>query len=111
MGRYGDGPWRRLAEVNDFAHEPQAAGIPGVVRVTYVSQHESIEARSLGPHAKQNAIRFDPVSGARTPIGTIQADAQGCWKCAAPSDHDHDWVVILEAAAPDDSNIDRRSPK
>jgi hypothetical protein len=111
IGRYGDRPWGRLAEVNDLAHEPQAAGIPGLVRLVYVPQHEPVEVRSLGPHAKQNAIRFDPVSGARTPIGIIQADAQGCWKCAAPSDHDHDWVIILETPDLSNKTPDGRSLK
>jgi hypothetical protein len=81
------------------------------VRLVYVPQHEPVEVRSLGPHAKQNAIRFDPVSGARTPIGIIQADAQGCWKCAAPSDHDHDWVIILETPDLSNKTPDGRSLK
>ena len=104
IGGYGDQPWGRLAEGTDVSGEPQAAGIPGLVRFVYVPQREPVEVRSLGPHSKHTAVRFDPVSGAKTPMGIIQADAEGCWKCAAPSDHDHDWVVILEAGEPKHQN-------
>ena len=98
IGRYGDGPWGRIGEVNDESYGPQAAGIPGVVRVIYVPQREAVEVRHLVPEAAYAAACFDPVSGDKTPLGTIRADTAGRWMCSPPATKDHDWVLILEKA-------------
>jgi hypothetical protein len=94
---YGGDPWGKLDGPNiDDVHGPQSAGIPGVVRITYVPRAEPIIARSLGARAFYRAAWFDPVTGARTDLGGIQSDEAGVWNCAAPSGIDHDWVLILE---------------
>ena len=79
------------------SYGPQAAGIPEVVRVLYVSQAEPIVVRNFGPHRAYSASYFDPVSGALTKLGAVQADAAGLWRCQPPTAIDHDWVLILEA--------------
>jgi hypothetical protein len=96
VGRYGDGPWGQIGEANDEPYGPQATGIPGVVRVIYVPQSEAVEVRFLVAQAAYTATCFDPVSGDKTPLGTIRADAAGRWLCPPPAGKDHDWVLILE---------------
>jgi hypothetical protein len=96
VGRYGDGPWGQIGEANDETYGPQATGIPGVVRVIYVPQSEAVEVRHLVAQAAYTATCFDPVSGDKTSLGTIRADAAGRWLCPAPAGKDHDWVLILQ---------------
>jgi hypothetical protein len=96
VGRYGNGPWGQIGEANDEAYGPQATGIPGVVRVIYVPQSEAAEVRYLVAQAAYAATCFDPVSGDKTSLGTIRADATGRWLCPPPAGRDHDWVLILE---------------
>jgi hypothetical protein len=96
VGRYGDGPWGQIGEANDETYGPQATGIPGVVRVIYVPQSEAVEVRYLVAQAAYTATCFDPVSGDKTSLGTIRADAAGRWLCPPPAGRDHDWVLILE---------------
>jgi hypothetical protein len=96
VGRYGDGPWGQIGEANDETYSPQATGIPGVVRVIYVPQSEAVEVRYLVAQAAYKATCFDPVSGDKTSVGTIRADAAGRWLCPPPAGKDHDWVLILE---------------
>lgn len=83
---------------NDEIHGPQSAGIPGVVRIIYVPEPRAIVVRDLGNRAAYAPTYFDPVSGAKMPMASIQADDAGLWTCPAPTGHDHDWVLILEAA-------------
>jgi hypothetical protein len=98
IGRYGAAPWGRIGHANDGeVFGPQSAGIPGVVRMTYVPEKEPIVARQLRRNSAYLATWFDPVSGAKTARAVIQADDDGLWKCPPPAGHDHDWVLILEA--------------
>ena len=106
MGR-GD----RLDEAKDESYGPQAAGIPGVVRVIYVPQSEAVEVRYLVAQAAYAATGFDPVSGDKTPLGTIHADAAGRWTCAPPAGKDHDWVLILEEAEGTGQRAEVRGPR
>jgi len=97
IGHYGDSPWGKIDEQkNDDVYGPQSAGIPGVVRVIYAPQSDSIVVRNLDRQARYAAAYFDPVSGARTPLPPVQADDDGLWRCPPPAGQDHDWVVILE---------------
>jgi hypothetical protein len=77
--------------------EPQAAGIPGVVRIIYVPGNQAVELRHLGSQAKYRASYFDPVNGGKLSLGTAQADEHGVWKCGPPAEREaHDWVLVLE---------------
>jgi hypothetical protein len=97
IGPYGQGPWGQIVPPTGESYGPQAAGIPEVVRVLYVPQAEPIVVRNFGPHRAYSASYFDPVSGALTKLGAVQADAAGLWRCQPPTAIDHDWVLILEA--------------
>ena len=99
IGRYGDGPWGELARLSDGVYGPQAAGIPGVVRVMYVPENEAVVVRNLGASTVYAASYFDPVSGVKTALGEVQADRDGVWRCSPPADSSHDWVVVVEKTA------------
>jgi hypothetical protein len=80
----------------DDASQPQATGIPGQVRIIYVPEKDVIAARGLGSRARYEATYFDPVTGAKASIGTIQADEAGAFQCRPPAGNNHDWVLLLE---------------
>lgn len=96
LGRHGDSPWGSLTGAKDEVQGPQAAGIPGLVRVIYVPGPQPIAVRNLGSRASYRAAYFDPVSGEKTPLGEIRAGEDGRWICPAPAGQDHDWVLLLE---------------
>src|SRR5258706_5771112 len=98
VGQYGDSPWAKIDQQNnDDVYGPQSAGIPGVVRMIYVPQNDSIVVRNLGRNGRYAASWFDPVSGAKTAMPPVQADGNGLWTCSPPAGLDHDWVLILES--------------
>jgi hypothetical protein len=107
--RFGEGPWGDMDGGNDDANGPQSAGIPGVVRVSYVPRAEVVEERHLGWRATYRARWFDPVTGVTTPLGDIRCDENGVWRCAPPAGLDHDWVLILELKKEKDSATDHHS--
>jgi hypothetical protein len=88
------------AQPNDASCEPQAAGIPGLVRIIYVPENQAIEVRGLGPQARYAAAYFDPVSGEKASLGIVQADSRGVWNCRPPQGQDYDWVLVLENPRP-----------
>jgi hypothetical protein len=96
VGKYGDGPWGRLGEPNTAVQAPQAAGIPGVARIIYVPRPAAIIVQNLERKVSYAVTWFDPVSGAKTALGTIRSDDEGSWRCPPPKDNDHDWVLVLE---------------
>jgi hypothetical protein len=99
-------PWQRFephpewaafkAQPGDPSFAPQAAGIPGGVRIIYVPESQAIEVRGLGSEARCAATYFDPVTGQKAPLGTVQPDSRGVWECRPPPGQDHDWVVVVE---------------
>jgi hypothetical protein len=98
VAKYGEGPWGRIDPVkNDDVFGPQSTGIPGVVRITYVPEHQPITVQHLGKAAEYTAKLFDPVTGATGEPFDARADDSGNWKCPPPAGQDHDWVLILEA--------------
>jgi len=78
------------------SEEPQATGVPDMVRIFYAPENRSIVIRNLGSGAKHNATYFDPVTGAKTSIGSIQANDEGVWRCSPQVGNNHDWVLVLE---------------
>jgi len=98
IGHHGDAPWGPILPPNEASDEPQATGIPGLVRIIYAPTPQPVEIRGLETATKHNARLFDPVTGTEVALGEIQADANGVWKCPPPASQDHDWVVILESA-------------
>src|SRR6185312_13476879 len=97
IGSYGDAPWGALdAATDDSAFGPQCTGIPGGVRIIYVPDSQSIEAKALDPGAAYSAVYFDPVTGHRTDPAVIHAGPDGSWLARPPAGSDHDWVLILQ---------------
>jgi hypothetical protein len=95
VAHYGDSAWGRIRSGNRLG--PQAFGIPGGVRVIYVPQNSPISVRDLGPRARCSVTYLDPVTGRKSKLGGVHADATGTWACPPPSGCDHDWVVVLES--------------
>ncbi len=79
------------------AYAPQSSGIAGIVRITYVPESRPVVSRGLAQDAAYSATYFDPVSGAKTKIGTIKPSSDGSWVCPPPDGCQHDWVLILES--------------
>nr|MDQ2732048.1 alpha-L-rhamnosidase [Armatimonadota bacterium] len=96
IGHYGDAPWGQFdaASANSDAYSPQSTGIPGGVRIIYVPESKPVTVHNL--EGSMTASYFDPVTGARTPIGPIHPDTAGSWLCPPPAGNDHDWVIVLE---------------
>ncbi len=90
--------WAVFAAKAGTSFGPQAFGIPGGVRVIYVPKSVPISIRNLGAQAKYRAVYFDPVTGNKTELSEIRADAAGAWTCPPPEKCDHDWVIVLEPA-------------
>jgi hypothetical protein len=101
IGQSGDEPWGKLDPLsNDDIYAPQCAGIPGVVRIIYAPQPDSIVVRNLVGHGAYAASIFDPVTGKTSGTNTIEADGNSLWRCSPPPGHDHDWVLVLEGSKP-----------
>lgn len=96
LGRFGEGPWGRIAGQRD-SDGPHAAGIADQVRLIWMPRRESVLVRHLGPRTLWTAAHFDPVSGQRQTLGEARADEAGDWHCEAPATAGTDWVLILEA--------------
>ncbi len=92
--KYGDAPWGRVAEGGDPLVAPQACGIGERLRAIYVLDARSIVVRRLKPGATYQLTHFDPVTGERTRVPAITANAQGEWR-GDPPKHGHDWVLLL----------------
>jgi len=95
VGALGDAPWGRVGEA-DSGIGPQAAGIPGGVRIIYMLRPSIIVVRALVPQAVYAVKLFDPVSGRFSSLPEIRADSAGDCKCAPPIGWDHDWVLVLD---------------
>ena len=93
---YGEGPWDKIVGQSEL-DGPQAAGIPGTVRIVWVPRSEPIIVRHLGSRTTWAAAHFDPVSGERKEVGEVRADEAGLWRCEPPTGNDQDWVLILES--------------
>ena len=98
LGSLGDEPWGKVAEPDPEFFGPQAAGIPGVVRIVYAPCALPLTVRNLGERRAYRASYFDPVEGARTPVAGATSDKAGDWRCPPPPGVDHDWILILEPA-------------
>jgi len=100
IGKTGDQPWGVISEPDETYFGPQAAGIPGVVRIIYVPAASPVVVKHLGADTAYQAAYFDPVNGTRTAIGTVKASAAGEWTCPPLPGIDHDWAIVLEPANP-----------
>jgi hypothetical protein len=80
------------------SYGPYATGIPGKVRIVYVPEPRSINARQLEQGAKYRASGFDPQTGETTDLGRVTADADLRRTASAPSAFAaaDDWVLVLE---------------
>lgn len=89
---------RHANENNRIA--PYAAGIPGQVRVIFLSYFGGsawgeIVVRQLEPDVTYRAYYFDPVTGTEYDQGIVVADSQGQWKSGRTTLL-QDWVLVLE---------------
>ncbi|WP_160164452.1 DUF4038 domain-containing protein [Pedosphaera parvula] len=109
VAKYGDSPWGNLDPLNnDDVFGPQSAGVPGVVRIIYVPDCESIVVKNLGRDAEYAATYFDPVDGTKTQATPVRADNTGSWICPPPGGVAHDWVLILEGKSKGDASYSKQ---
>ncbi len=97
LGRHGDAPWGRL-DRDDPLFAPTAIGIPGALRIVYVPEARPVALTGLSPGALWRVTRFDPVEGKAAAPVDQKSGPDGRLVVPAPS-HDHDWVLVVEAAA------------
>jgi hypothetical protein len=81
---------------------PYAAGIPGKVRVIFISTEAvgftrsgQATIRGLEPGARYQAFYFDPGAGTQYDQGTVAGDAEGNYQLPKPPIY-RDWVFVLE---------------
>ncbi|MCP5522459.1 MAG: DUF4038 domain-containing protein [Verrucomicrobiales bacterium] len=98
LGPHGMLPWGAIADPRAGSSAPQACGIPGRVRLIYAPENEPILLQGLEAGETYNVAYFDPVTGARTERGGVEAESDGSWQCLPPPGIDHDWVVVLGKA-------------
>jgi Protein of unknown function (DUF4038)/Domain of unknown function (DUF5060) len=100
LGSAGDDPWGKFDPLNnEGVYAPQSAGIPGVVRVTYVPQPDTVIVRDLAADSPYSASIFDPVCGTTSAAIPLAADAEGRWTCPPPAGCDHDWVLVIRSSS------------
>lgn len=96
LGRHGETASGALRDPDPTYFGPQAAGIPGAVRIVYAPQAAPIVVHHLGAQAEWSARYFDPVTGGLTEPVTLRANGDGELRFEPPAGMDHDWVVVLE---------------
>ena len=81
---------------------PYAAGIPGKVRVIFISTEAvgftrsgQATVRGLEPGAQYRAFYFDPSAGTEYDQGMVAGDAEGNYQLPKPPIY-RDWVFVLE---------------
>lgn len=104
-------PWWRFQPRQDWVspaaspeepNKPYAAGIPGEVRVLYLTPYVApwtppVHVRGLEAGVTYRGLFVDPISGAEHPVGEVRGDAEGNWRLANPP-LIQDWVLVLERA-------------
>ena len=93
LAKYGAAPWGTLAAQGPLL-PPQAAGVPGEVRVIYVAEPTPIRVMLLERDVAWMAEHFDPVTGATKPIEMPKIDDAGARRFDPPAGAD-DWVLVL----------------
>jgi hypothetical protein len=94
VAKYGQPPWGLLKAGTSLA--VFASGIPGKVRVVYVTQAVPVRVTELEANARYGARLFDPVSGKETDLGEAVADSSGGWVTPTLPTGMEDWVLVLE---------------
>ncbi|MCC7145033.1 MAG: DUF4038 domain-containing protein [Phycisphaeraceae bacterium] len=107
LGRY---PWQKFSPRTDWFSpvytptEPYlafAAGVPGEVRMLYMSGtgfwRQPWLAKHLELDVKYRAFFFDPCTGEEIAIGLVET-ASDQWAVPAKPPRIHDWVLVLEKA-------------
>jgi hypothetical protein len=95
--------WIEPAAAPGEAFKNYAAGIPGQVRVIYLTHtgvpwSKPIIVRNLERSVPYRASWVDPVNGKEYRIGRVRPDRQGVWRVPyAPSVSD--WLLVLEKCA------------
>lgn len=99
LGPYGSAPWGVIGAAASGSVAPQATGLRDGVRIVYVPEAKPITLHELDPNATYAASHFDPVTGAKTSLPPIRAEAGGKTICRPPEAAEHDWVLIIEPRA------------
>lgn len=80
--------------------QPYAAGIPGELRIFFLPRTRSVpyKVKSLEANVRYRGFYFNPASGERTELGSLQSDASGDWMIPAPPIF-QDYVLVIEKAS------------
>jgi hypothetical protein len=93
LAKYGEGPWRTFSE-GDAGIPPFATGIPGEVRVIYVSAPRAVSVKGLERNVAWQAGIMDAVTGEMTPPVDVTVRADG--SCLVPPPPTaQDWVLVI----------------
>jgi len=99
LGVYGCGPWGKLTDPKNSGLS-FCAGISDEFRLIYLLEPNAVEVRALKAGTRYTAQWFNPVNGLRQPAFMLDADARGSTVAIPPSDEPHDWVLVVNLAAP-----------
>jgi hypothetical protein len=99
LAEFGEGPWGGGIGAEDEFLVPYTAGIPGELRITYAPLPRVVTVHGLEPSRAYAASVLDPVTGAKTELGIVQADSNGGWTANPPASIKADWVLVVRADA------------
>lgn len=98
-------PWWRFRLHPEWCERPDAEsgeafviGVPEERLVWMSHCWNPVTIRQLEPGAAYHAEYWNPCSGAAVPLGTVRADADGCWTPPKPPAV-HDWWLHLAQAS------------
>jgi hypothetical protein len=101
-----DIPWWRLENHDEWVENPwdgidydrnTAAGIPGELRVIHIPSAWTLpKILGIEPGLAYESFWFDPMTGDRTDVVPVIAEADGSWEPPHPVVV-HDWILVMRA--------------
>jgi hypothetical protein len=95
LADYGSGPWGTIHEDLGPYMRPYSAGVADGVRVVYLPAAKTVTMAHLKGGAQYSAYAWDPSTGKKTPLGDVQADANGVCRVPPPIAAGTDWLLVL----------------
>ncbi|MDQ3440622.1 MAG: DUF4038 domain-containing protein [Planctomycetota bacterium] len=94
LAKYGQGPWPKFGE-GDAGMPPYATGIPGEVRVIYVSRAKPISVKGLERKVAWQGEVFNPLTGETTPLPKLDVRDDGTCLVSPPTNL-QEWVLVMQ---------------
>ncbi|HEX4645975.1 MAG TPA: DUF4038 domain-containing protein [Verrucomicrobiae bacterium] len=96
MCRAGDAPWGEVTSP-DYYLVPDAAGIPGRVRIAFLPTDQPVRIEKLEPGKRYRAAFVNPLNGERVPAGMAEGNEKNTWRAPDRPGGSKDWALVLEA--------------